>query len=160
MKKNIDATLDLSKSLKDFEGQITKLLELNNISEWDGQVFKEREQKIRDAAIILAGQCIALFLYNLSQSQEAMDTAINQTKGWWYPETQKHGLRKRQILTVGNVLVTVIIPYLITRTKKDSKNKSSSQGFYPFLKWLGMEEGLTPLLWSTIASVWCNFWFI
>lgn len=152
MEKKIDATLDLTKSLKDFEVQVTKLLELSNISEWNGQIFKEREQKIRDAAIILAGQCIALFLYNLSQSQEALDTAITQTQGWWHPETQRHGLRKRQILTVGNVLVTIIIPYVVTITEKDSKNKSESQGFYPFLKWLGMEEGLTPLVWSTIAQ--------
>jgi hypothetical protein len=152
MEKNIDATLDLDKSLKDFEVQITKLLELTNISEWNGQVFKEREQKIRDAAIILAGQCIALFLYNLSQSQEALNTAITQTQGWWHPETQRHGLRKRQILTVGNVLVTIILPYVVTRTEKDSKNQSETQGFYPFLKWLGMEEGLTPLVWSTVAQ--------
>jgi hypothetical protein len=104
MEKNIDATLDLTKSLKDFEVQVTKILELTNISEWDGRIFKDKEQKIRDAALVLAGQCIALFLYNLSQSQEALDTAINQTLGWWHPETQRHGLRKRQILTVGNVL--------------------------------------------------------
>ncbi len=142
----------LAKSLKDFEVQVTKLLELTNISEWDGKVFKEREQKIRDAAIILAGQCIALFLYNLSQSQEALDTAITSTQGWWNPKTQRHGLRKRQILTVGNVLVTIILPYVVTITEKNSKNKSESQGFYPFLKWLGMSEGLTPLVWSTIAQ--------
>jgi hypothetical protein len=152
MEKNIDATLDLDKSLKDFEVQVTKLLELTNISEWDGQVFKEREQKIRDAAIILAGQCIALFLYNLSQSQEALDTAVNQTQGWWHPETKKHGLRKRQILTVGNVLVTIMVPYVITKTENNDKNKSESEGFYPLLKWLGMSEGLTPLVWSTIAQ--------
>ncbi|QFS51653.1 hypothetical protein [Nostoc sphaeroides] len=75
MEKKIDATLDLAKSLKDFEIQVTKLLELTNVSVWDGQVFKEREQKIRDSALILAGQCIALFLYNLSQSQSVLDTA-------------------------------------------------------------------------------------
>ncbi|QFS51463.1 hypothetical protein GXM_08957 [Nostoc sphaeroides CCNUC1] len=79
MEKKIDATLDLAKSLKDFEIQVTKLLELTNVSVWDGQVFKEREQKIRDSALILAGQCIALFLYNLSQSQSVLDTAKTQT---------------------------------------------------------------------------------
>jgi len=67
MEKNIDATLDIAKSLKDFESQVTKLLELTNVKEWDGRIFKEREEKIRNAAIILAGQCIALLLYNLSQ---------------------------------------------------------------------------------------------
>ncbi len=54
MEKNIDATLDLTKSLKDFEVQVTKLLELTNISEWDGRIFKDKEQKIRDAALVLA----------------------------------------------------------------------------------------------------------
>jgi len=92
MEKNIDATLDLVKSLKDFEIQVIKLLELTNIVEWNGQVFKEKEQKIRDAALVLVGQCIAILLYNLSQSQEALDTAVNQTQGWWHPETQRHGL--------------------------------------------------------------------
>jgi len=152
MEKNIYATLDLTKLLEDFKDNVTKLLEFTNIKEWDGRVLKEREEKIRDAALILAGQCIALFLYNLSQSQEALDTAMNKTQGWWYPETQRHGLRKRQILTVGNVLVTLILPYVVTITDKNEKNKSSSKGFCPFLKWLGMSEGLTPLVWSTIAQ--------
>lgn len=152
MEKNIYATLDLTKSLEDFKDNVTKLLEFTNINEWDGRVLKEREEKIRDAALILAGQCIALFLYNLSQSQEALDTAMNKTQGWWYPETQRHGLRKRQILTVGNVLVTLILPYVVTITDKNEKNKSSSKGFCPFLQWLGMSEGLTPLVWSTVAQ--------
>ena len=64
-----------------------------------------------------------------SQSQEALDTAITQTRGWWHPQTQRHGLRKRQILTVGNVLVTLILPYVVTITEKNDKNKSESQGF-------------------------------
>jgi len=152
MKKDIYATLDLTKSLEDFKLEVTKLLELTNVREWDGQIVKEREQKIRDAALILAGQSIALFLYNLSQSQEALDTAITQTQGWWHPQTQRHGLRKRQILTVGNVLVTLILPYVVTITEKNDKNKSESQGFCPFLKWLGISEGLTPLAWSTTAQ--------
>ncbi len=152
MKKDIYATLDLTKSLEDFKLEVTKLLELTNVREWDGQIVKEREQKIRDAALILAGQSIALFLYNLSQSQEALDTAITQTQGWWHPQTQRHGLRKRQILTVGNVLVTLILPYVVTITEKNDKNKSESQGFCPFLKWLGMSEGLTPLAWSTTVQ--------
>jgi hypothetical protein len=100
----------------------------------------------------LAGQCIALFLYNLSQSQEARLSAITQTQGWWHPKTHRHGLRKRQILTVGNVLVTLFLPYVVTRTEKKEKNKLENQGFCPFLKWLGMEEGLTPLVWSTVAQ--------
>ena len=153
MKKNIYANLDLTKSLSDFQAQVTKLLELTDVKEWDGRIIKSREQQIRDAALILAGQCIAILLYNLSQSQEALDTAMTQTQGWWQLKTRRHGYRRRQILTVGNVLVTLILPYVVSRNQKRKEQKKSSlQGFCPFLKWLGMEEGLTPLVWSTIAQ--------
>ena len=37
MKKNIHANLDLTKSLSDFQETVTKLLELTNVKEWDGQ---------------------------------------------------------------------------------------------------------------------------
>lgn len=159
MTKYIYSTLDLNKSLQDFQDSVTKLLDLNDVREWDGQIFKAREQEIREAALVLAGQCIAILLHNLSQSQEALDTALIQTQGWWKLKTRKHGYRRRQILTVGNVLVTLFLPYVATindnyesKNQKKEKNKSDNQGFYPFLKWLGMEEGLTPLVWSKIAQ--------
>ena len=79
MTKNICASLNLTKSLSDFQDVVTKLLELNNVSEWDGRILKEREEKIREAALTLAGQCIAILLYNLSQSQSALDTAMART---------------------------------------------------------------------------------
>ncbi len=79
MNKNIIATLNLTKSLDNFEQTVTKLLELSEVSKWDGSTVREREQKIREAALILAGQCIALLLYNLSQSEEAQATAIAKT---------------------------------------------------------------------------------
>jgi hypothetical protein len=63
---NIRATLDLAKSLKTFEESITLALVLENVSQWDGRTIRDREQKIRQAALILAGQCIALLLHNLS----------------------------------------------------------------------------------------------
>ena len=152
MTKNICASLNLTKSLSDFQDVVTKLLELNNVSEWDGRILKEREEKIREAALTLAGQCIAILLHNLSQSQSALDTAMAQTQGWWQPKTQRHGSRTRQILTVGNVVVTLVLPYVVTINKKSDKNKSDNQGFCPFLQWLGMSEGLTPFLWSTVAQ--------
>ena len=55
MTKYIYPTLDLSKSLQDFKDSVTKLLELNNVKEWDGQIFKAREQEIRDAALVRFG---------------------------------------------------------------------------------------------------------
>ncbi|BCL39760.1 hypothetical protein NSMS1_62070 (plasmid) [Nostoc sp. MS1] len=66
--KNISATLDLNKSVKSFHLQVTKLLEFTNITEWDGKKLREREKEIREQAMILAGQCIAVLLYNLSVS--------------------------------------------------------------------------------------------
>ncbi|MBE9237623.1 hypothetical protein IQ227_16720 [Anabaena aphanizomenioides LEGE 00250] len=84
-----------------------KLLDLTKIEEWDGRTVKEREEKIREAALVLAGQCIVMLLHKLSQSEVAHETAINQTKGYWHPKTKRYGCRKREILTVSNVLVTL-----------------------------------------------------
>jgi len=36
MKKNIHANLDLTKSLSNFQENVTKLLELTDVKEWDG----------------------------------------------------------------------------------------------------------------------------
>ena len=55
MEKNIYATLDLSESLSNFSSEVTKCLELTNITEWNGKILKEREEKIREFALILAG---------------------------------------------------------------------------------------------------------
>jgi hypothetical protein len=33
---------------------ITELLKLNNVTEWDGKIIKNREEKIREAALNLA----------------------------------------------------------------------------------------------------------
>lgn len=96
MKNNIYSTLNLSKSLEQFQEKVTKLLELTNIPEFDVQVFKFREEKIRESALVLAGECIALLLNDLSNSQEFLDKAMQQTQGWWHEKTQKHGYKKRQ----------------------------------------------------------------
>ncbi len=44
MTKNICATLDLNKSVKTFELNITKLLEFSHIREWNGKKLREREE--------------------------------------------------------------------------------------------------------------------
>ncbi|RCJ31023.1 hypothetical protein A6V25_35525 [Nostoc sp. ATCC 53789] len=91
MEKSICAILDLSKSLSNFSSEVTKCLELTNITEWNGKILEEREGKIREIALILAGQCIAILLYNLSQSQSANQAAMNQTLllvGWQYAKTR------------------------------------------------------------------------
>ncbi|MEH2466917.1 ISLre2 family transposase [Nostoc sp.] len=152
MEKNIYANLNFADSLSDFKEDVTKLLVLKNIEEWSGRIVKEREETIRQAALVLAGQCIAILLHKLSQSESAHKTAINQTKGWWHTDTQRHGYTKREILTVGNVVVTLKLPYVVQKREKKAKNKSTNVGFCPLLKWLGMSEGLTPLVWSDITK--------
>ncbi|ACC80635.1 hypothetical protein Npun_F1999 [Nostoc punctiforme PCC 73102] len=143
----------MSKSLSNFSSQVTKHLELTNITELNGKIVEERERGIRELALILAGQCIAILLYNLSQSQSANQTAMNKTKGWWDGNMQNHGYRKRQILTVGNVLINLNLPYMVKKkSTNQTTNKIAIQGFCPLLKWLGMSSGLTPLVWSTVAQ--------
>jgi len=151
--KNIPATLDLKKSLSDFAAAIRPALALDDVEKWDGRTIKHRETEIRTAALQLAGQCVALLLHKLSQSQLALKTAINQTQGWWRLRTRRHGFCQRQILTIGNVAVNLKLPYVVERrTKPKGKKKIPTQGFCPWLRWLGMSEGITPLVWSTIAE--------
>ena len=154
MNQNISANLDLNKSISNFQETVIQLLDLNsNVSDWDGRTIRDKEQKIREASLILAGQCTALLLYNLSQLKSAQETAISQTLGWWRAKTRRHGKCWRQVLTMGNVTVSLNLPYVVERRQSPKgKRKSRQQGFCPFLRWLGMEEGVTPLVWSTIAQ--------
>lgn len=154
---NIPATLDLAKSLKTFEESITQALVLTDVSQWDGRTLCDREQKIRQAALILAGQCIALLLHNLSQLSEAHATASLQTWGWRLPASSGDGKRRVQVLTLGNVVVPLWLPYVVERPKNPSKpvgkrRKPQGQGFFPFLRWLSMDNHITPLVWSTLAQ--------
>ena len=64
----IFANFNLNQSLSNFQLKITELLKLNNVNEWSGTTIKEREEKIREAALILAGQCIGVLLNDLSKS--------------------------------------------------------------------------------------------
>ena len=111
MKNKIFANFNLKQSLEEFQVAITEVLKLNNVNQWDGTIIKEREEKIREAALILAGQCVAILLDSLSKSTEASRTAINQTQGWWRKKSQKNGSKPRQILTMGNVIVKLKLPY-------------------------------------------------
>ncbi len=45
------------------------------------------------------------------------------------------------------------LPYVVERQSEPNKDKQSShEGFCPFLRYLGMSEGLTPVVLSTIAE--------
>lgn len=153
MNKNNFANFNLNQSIHNFQVNIRELLPLNNVAQWNGITLLEREEKIREAALILAGQCIGILLQQLSQSREARETAIELTKGWWRKKTKKNGFKNWQILTIGNVIVNLKLPYVVERkTRSDYKRKPKGQGFCPFLRWLGMESGVTPYVWSNIAK--------
>ena len=123
------------------------------MEQWDGKTLKKREEKIREAALILAGKCIAILLEKLANWQEAKERAVNQTLGWWRNKTGKNGSKKWTILTMGNVQVTLKLPYVVERLSQPRKRKKpTNQGFCPFLRWLGLESRVTPLVWSIIAE--------
>jgi hypothetical protein len=152
--KNINASFNLAEALSDFQASVKKSLEIVEVVNWDGNTVREREEKIREAALILAGQCIAILLYNLSQLPEAQTTAKEKTAGWWQGRCVRHLTCWREILTVGNVVVRLKLPYILEKSCRDEeeKRKKINQGFCPFLRWLGMGEGVSPLVWSVIAK--------
>ncbi|WP_191762639.1 ISLre2 family transposase, partial [Komarekiella delphini-convector] len=80
-------------------------------------------------------------------------TAKKQTQGWRHPKSQGNGRIERQVLCLGNVSVSLRLPYVVERSKKLNFKcrKTRGQGFCPFLRWLSMEEGITPLVWSVVA---------
>ncbi len=92
-------------------------------------------------------------LEKLSKWNEAQCYALEQTKGWWRKRTGKNGSKKSTILTVGNVKVTLDLPYVVERFSKPRKRKKPpNPGFSPFLRWLGLEKRVTPLVWSKTAE--------
>ncbi len=153
MNSNQIVANSLTEAVNNFQREIAPLLELGKVEQWNGKTLKKREENIREAALILAGKCIAFLLKKLANWQAAQERAVNQTKGWWRKKTGKNGSKKWTILTVGNVQVTLKLPYVVERSSQPRKRKKPRhQGFCPFLRWLGLEKRVTPLVWSTIAE--------
>jgi hypothetical protein len=160
----IAAILDLDKAIETFKNTIQKLLELGETSEWDGQRLKEQEEQIRQVSLELAGQSIGILLQRLSEDPLAQQQANQRTQSSRGFGSQSQGKKKVIVTTVGNVEVPLWIDYVLSRQpQKDSskrkkqrkpgqRGKSKGQGFYPFLRWLGMTEKVTPLVWSTVTS--------
>jgi hypothetical protein len=161
----IPANLDLDIAIETFKNKIESLLQCEQFSPWDGKSFQECEQEMRQTGLELVGQCIALLLNTLSQSPLAHEEANKRTQSSRGFGSQSQGTRQVKVETVGNVEVSINIGYVLNRrsrkaktgkkksTKPNRRGKKSAQGFYPFLRWLGMEEGVTPLVWSTASSL-------
>lgn len=159
----ISAILDLDKALETFKNRIQILLELEELSDWDGKRLQEQEQAIRHTGLELAGHCIAILLHSLSQSPVAQQEATKRTESSRGFGTQSQGKKQVNVKTLGNVELSLNIHYVLRRglsnlrgqhqpVKPGQRGKGQGQGFYPFLRWLGMEEGVTPMVWSTVAS--------
>jgi len=109
---SIAADLDLNASLRQFQTTIEALLEWEDIAQWDGTPFKEREAQIRHSGLVLAGQCVALLLTRLNQSVEARQIAAQRTNGQRQVGSQGHGHRTLEVVTMGNVTGGLTLPYV------------------------------------------------
>ena len=116
----------------------------------------ERETAIRDGALVLAGQCIALLLSTLAHQSASTSVSQDKTQGIRSAKSQSKGRRQITITTLGNVTVRLHLSYVVRGTDKGVAGRRShewiSSGFYPFLEWLGLSERLSPLVWSTVAE--------
>jgi hypothetical protein len=146
-------TFNLTEIISKFVAKVSQILEITAVENWDGTILLEKEQLLREAGLILVGECTGLLLQKLSEIAEAHKTAIEKTKQWWQPRSTLNGKTWRSITTTGNVTVALHLPYVVERNSQpQGKKKSKNQGFCPFLRWLGMEVGVTPLVWSKIAE--------
>ena len=91
---------------------------------------------------------------NCDKTNTGMAASKKQTQGWRHPKSKGNGRVERQVLCLGNVVVCLRLPYVVERSKQplSKRRKSRGQGFCPFLRWLCMEEGITPLVWSKVAE--------
>ncbi len=153
MNSNEILSNSLAEALQDFLIAVAPLFKLGKISEWNGIILKQRESEIREAALVLGGKCIAILLKKLASIPEVQSRAITQTQGWWRTKTRKNGSKEQKILTIGNVVINLKLPYVVERkTRKDYKKKPKGQGFCPFLRWVGLEKKVTPLVLATCAE--------
>ena len=158
MESNTAALLDFDQALQAFRTRVAPLLEIGDAQTWEGSKFKAHETQIVWAALVLAGQCIALLLHRLACSADAQATATQRTQGLRRPGSQGHGNRPVTVLTIGNVAVRLTVAYVVTPLRRKRSRRQGQRGiaretnFYPLLTWLGIEEGLTPLVWTTVAK--------
>jgi hypothetical protein len=158
---NIAATLDLNQAIETFKQTIAPLLVVGDISSWDGAALKAREEEIRAASLVLAGQVIALLLHELSEHPDSQREANQRTRSSRGFMARSQGKRRVKVLTVGNVAVELKVGYILNgasqqrrkgKRKAGQRGPSQGQGFYPLLRWLGLEEQVSPLVWSVVAA--------
>lgn len=101
----IAAILDLDTALATFRQTAQPLLQPTEMSQWDGSYLQAQEQQIRQAALELAGHCIAMLLQKLSQDLSAQEQANQRTASSRGFGAQSQGKQQVSITTLGNRLV-------------------------------------------------------
>lgn len=139
---NIAADLNLTQSLQRFEALVLSVLSLGKLDSWNGPKLRETEAELRQGALVLAGQCIALLLSKLSSSSQTIALSNEQIQGLRSLQSKGHGHRSLTITGMGNVTLRFRLPYGVQGSSKGIKGKLSHQwmkgSFYPFLAWLGL----------------------
>jgi hypothetical protein len=159
----IAAILDLDKVFEVFKDKIGPLLSPEALTSWNGSVLKAQEDLIRGLGLELVGHCIAILLHQLSDDPGVNQAAQEQTQTWRGFGSQSQGKKRVNVTTVGNVSVSLKATYVLTRPprpgkssgkkarKRGQRGSSQGQGFYPVLRYLALEEGVTPQVWSMVA---------
>ncbi len=65
-----------------------------------------------------------LVVHTLAQSSVAQATAAKLTQGWRSPTTTGDGKRRVKILTLGNVVVSLWLPYVVERPSGSVTNRA------------------------------------
>ncbi|NEP53763.1 MAG: ISLre2 family transposase [Moorea sp. SIO3C2] len=160
MPSSVAATLDLERAIEAFREAIDQALSIGDVGEWDGVQLHQREQSIRQASLVLAGQCIALLIHRLATNTQAHRAASERTKGMRHPGSEGVGRQEIRVTTVGNVGLKLRLAFVKGASKKRRKGRRVGQrgkalqgSYYPFLEWLGMSERVSPLVWTTVAQM-------
>ncbi len=157
VKSNQIVSNSLAEALQDFQRDLAPLLKLGEISEWNGKSLKQREEKIREAALVLGGQCIAILLEKLAAIPEVQSRALTQTQGWWRKKTRKHGSKEQKILTIGNVIVNLKLPYVVERkSRKDYKKKNQRAGILSVFKMVRDGKKSNAISLGNLCREWNN----
>jgi len=159
--QTIPALLDLDAALDAFRCTVIPLLDPDEEADWDGTQLAAQEQIILRAALVLAGQCIAILLQRLVGSLAVQGTALERTQPLRQATSVGHGKRWVNITVIGGVCVPLRVEYVVARKprngsgrkrKRGQRGASQEQGFYPVLALLGIADRLSPLVRSLVAE--------
>jgi hypothetical protein len=157
----VSAVLNLDQAMDEFRQTVCPLMEPGQESEWDGSKVKKKEFAILQAALRLAGECIAIFIYQLVLTESVKLAAQARVRGQAGIAYTHQAFKEVGITVIGGVQVRVKTLYKLARQRKagrgrkrkqGKRGRSHGQGFYPVLGLLGISEGVTPLIRCGVAQ--------